>query len=268
MDTNKILSANILDLIFDDRNKEYGAYELRKTYSRRIKRALFITAFIALLFFSGAILANSLKPDKGAGFIIHDEVMISEIDQNEKEPEPLPEEKKPEPEVQTEKYVDIKIVEDDKADASIPTQDDLDNSKISDFTQEGIPDNDLVDIESIDSNKDIMEGPKNVEPEIYSDVQIPAKYDGNWQKFLTRNLNANVPVDNNAPSGRYTVLIQFVVDKEGNISDIIALTNHGYGLEDEAMRVLKKAKDWKPGIQNGREVKSYHKQPITFVVEE
>jgi protein TonB len=267
MDTNKILSANILDLIFDDRNKEYGAYELRKTYTKRIKRALFITAFIALLIFSGAILASSLKPDKETGFKITT-VDISIIPDDEKKPEPLPEKKKPEPKTRTEKYVDIKIVEDNKADKPLPTQEDLEDSKIADFTQEGIGDKGLVSVEEIDGNTGIIEPPKKQEPEIYYDVQIPAKYDGNWQKFLTRNLNGNVPVDNNAPSGRYTVLIQFVVDKEGNISDIIALTNHGYGLEDEAIRVLRKAKGWKPGIQNGHEVKSYHRQPITFEVME
>ena len=63
---------------------------------------------------------------------------------------------------------------------------------------------------------------------------------GNWGRFLERNLNAEVPVDNGAPEGSYTVIIQFVVDTDGSISDIKALTNHGYGLEQEAIRVIKK----------------------------
>ena len=98
-------------------------------------------------------------------------------------------------------------------------------------------------------------------------IQIPAKFAGNWERFLTRNLNAEIPIDNGAPAGRYTVIIQFVVDVEGNVSDIKPLTSHGYGLEEEAMRVLRKADKWEPGIQQGYKVKSYRKQPITFVVE-
>lgn len=54
MEANKILSADILDLIFEYRNKDYGAYNLRKTYNRRITRALIITASIAALAIAGS----------------------------------------------------------------------------------------------------------------------------------------------------------------------------------------------------------------------
>ena len=86
------------------------------------------------------------------------------------------------------------------------------------------------------------------------------------RKFLLKNLNPQTPIDNEAPSGNYTVLIQFVVDIDGTVSDIKALTNLGYGLEQEAIRVLKKAAKWKPAIQDGRQVKAYRKQAITFQV--
>ena len=81
-----------------------------------------------------------------------------------------------------------------------------------------------------------------------------------------RNLNAQTPVDNDAPVGVYKVLIQFVVDVDGTVSDLKPLTNLGYGLEQEATRVLKKAKNWEPAIQNGRQVKAYRIQAITFQV--
>ena len=112
MDTNKILSASILDLIFDNRNKEYGAYELRKTYTKRIKRALFITAFIILLVYTGAVLANSLKQNEAARPIIKE---VTLIDIPEDKPEPLPKQKIPEPQVQTIEFVEFHIVKDDIA---------------------------------------------------------------------------------------------------------------------------------------------------------
>ena len=61
-------------------------------------------------------------------------------------------------------------------------------------------------------------------------------------------------------------MVQFVIDQEGKVSEITALTNMGYGMEQEAIRVLKKADKWNPAIQNGRPVKMYRRQPITFLI--
>ena len=58
----------------------------------------------------------------------------------------------------------------------------------------------------------------------------------------------------------------FVVDKEGNISDVRPLTKHGYGMEKEVVRVISKGPRWNPAVQDGRMVKAYRKQPITFQV--
>jgi protein TonB len=63
-------------------------------------------------------------------------------------------------------------------------------------------------------------------------------------------------------------MIQFVVDLEGKVSDIKPLTNFGYGMEEEAMRVIRRATKWEPAIQNGHPVKAYRKQPVTFVIED
>ncbi|GAB3019437.1 hypothetical protein GCM10027051_25660 [Niabella terrae] len=104
------------------------------------------------------------------------------------------------------------------------------------------------------------------EPEIFTKTEFDARYPGNWRSFLEKNLNGQISVDNGAPPGNYTVIIQFIVDLEGNLSDIKALTNVGYGMEEEAVRVIKKSGKWKPAIQNGREVKAYRKQPITYQV--
>ncbi len=104
---------------------------------------------------------------------------------------------------------------------------------------------------------------------IFEKVEIEAVYPGgdeNWRKFLEQNLNGNVPTDNGAPSGTYTVIIQFVVDKNGLVSNIKALTNHGYGMETEVIRLLKKSPTWKPAVQDGRFVKAYRKQPVIFMV--
>ena len=63
MEANKILSSDILDLLFEHRNKEYGAYALRRTYNKRITTALLITGAVCLLAVGGSLLASSMKKD-------------------------------------------------------------------------------------------------------------------------------------------------------------------------------------------------------------
>lgn len=99
--------------------------------------------------------------------------------------------------------------------------------------------------------------------------EIEADFPGGslaWRRFLERNLNGDVPVKNKAPDGTYTVIIEFMVDKAGNLGHIRALTNHGYGMEEEVIRLISRGPKWKPAINNGQIVASYRKQPVTFVV--
>lgn len=265
MEPNKILSANLLDLIFDDRNKEYGAYDLRATYPARIRKSLVVTASIGVLIFGGAVLGNSLKPDKPAAFLV-DSMTIRELPPEEEIKEPEIEKKKPvEEPIQREQYTS-RIVLAEEVDQPPPDHHDLEDAIIDVHAETGIDDPRLVAIDDLDEDKKIIVQ-KPEETTIMDIVQIPARYDGNWERFLTNNLRADIPVNNGAPTGSYKVLIQFVVDKDGTVSDIKALTGHGYGMEEEAIRVLKKAKGWKAGINAGIEVKSYHRQPITFVVQ-
>jgi protein TonB len=110
---------------------------------------------------------------------------------------------------------------------------------------------------------------KEVEENLFERVEVEASFPGGlsgWREFLEKNLNAGIPVRKKAPVGTYTVMIQFVVDKQGNISDIKPLTDHGYGMEKEVIRILKKSPQWVPAMQNGRPVRAYRKQPVTFVV--
>lgn len=89
-----------------------------------------------------------------------------------------------------------------------------------------------------------------------------------WRRFLERNLDGDVPIRNGARSGQATAVVQFVVSTDGSISDIKALTNHGFGIEEEAIRVIKRSGKWIPATQYGRPVKAYRKQPITFSIQQ
>jgi len=267
MEPNKILSASILDLIFDGRNKDYGAYELRFTYPQRVKRSLIVVFVVAAIAYTGAALANSFKTKAGSN-IVTTVYTIPDIPPQEKKILP-PETPKPKPpEIKTIKVTTPRIVQDNEEIETPPTEDDKKNALTADATKDGKPNDGTVrSLEQISNNTGIIESKKDADPGPVGFVEVEAKFIGNWEKFLMRNLNANVPGDNDAPAGSYTVIIQFVVDLEGNVSDIQALTAHGYGMEEEAIRALKKATKWVPAIQNGHIVKAYRKQPITFVVE-
>lgn len=105
---------------------------------------------------------------------------------------------------------------------------------------------------------------------IFFKVETEAGFPGGdaaWKKFLEKNLNGSVPSNNGAPVGFYRVLIQFVVSKEGFVSEVKPLTNFGYGMEAEVMRIIKKSGAWTPAEQAGRKVKAYRTQPVIFMLE-
>ncbi len=86
MEANKILNADILDIIFEGKNKSYGAYELRKTYNSRIFKALVATGILLLLIGGGLLLANVVGKDKQV--LNTEEVSLAEVKKDEPPPPP------------------------------------------------------------------------------------------------------------------------------------------------------------------------------------
>ncbi len=113
MDSNKILSADVLDIIFEGRNKEYGAYELRKTYNKRLVRALISTAALILLIFICYFVSGMNFGSKKAQMVVQD-VQLEEVKEERKEPPPPPPPKIEPPKVEMVKFTPPKIVPDDK----------------------------------------------------------------------------------------------------------------------------------------------------------
>lgn len=104
---------------------------------------------------------------------------------------------------------------------------------------------------------------------IFEKVEEEATFPGGreaWINFLQNNLDPEVPVRFGAPEGHYTVVVQFIVGKDGKISDIKPLTRHGFGMENEVVRILKKSPNWNPAVHLGRVVRAYQKQPVTFAI--
>ena len=272
METNKILSADILDIIFEGRNKEYGAYELRKSYRKRLILALAIMLSICILIFLGSVLGSFVAPKKQAQIFVQD-VQLADVKEEEKKQEPPPPPPKQEPpKVEIKQFTPPKIVKEEVKEPP-PKQEELVETKIGTINQEGIK-SDVVAPPVEEKGTGVVEAPKAQEEDYdkeFKTVQIQAKFPGGndaWMKYLQRNLRADVPVENGAPPANYTVVVSFLVDKDGNISEVKAENDPGYGTSAEAVRVIQRGPKWTPAVQNGRNVIYRQRQSITFQVTE
>ncbi len=276
MDVNKILTADFLDILFEGRNKEYGAYELRKTYNKRILIAVAAMVGLCLFLFLANVLANR-KTDENTGPVVIQDVNLENVKEQEKKPEPPPPPppKIEPPKIEIKQFTPPKIVKDEEVKEPPPKQEELEKTTIGTINQEGVQ-TDVVAPPVEDKGTGVVEAPKVTEDydKEFKTVQIMAKFPGGqdaWAKYLQRNLKNETPTDNGAPTGAYTVVVSFLVDKEGNISEVQKDPNApdpGYGTVAEAIRVISRGPKWIPAVQNGRQVIYRQKQAITFKVEE
>jgi periplasmic protein TonB len=273
MEANKILQADILDLVFEGRNKDYGAYELRKKYNKRIILALGITAAIAV----AAILASAIAQqlNKKDSQVKVSEVVLENVTQKEDKPPPPPPpppKTPPPPKVEMAKFTPPVIKKDEEVKKEeIPPVEKLEDTKIDVQNQEGIKDQGIATPPPVDEGKKVVEEPKEDPNQIFTKVEIEASVDQKqWIRHLQTQLQRYIEdaASSGMEPGTYTVQVKFLVEKDGSIADVQALNDPGYGLGKAAVDVVKKGPRWNPGIQNGKQVRSYHTQPITFVVQE
>lgn len=273
MDTNKILSSDILDIIFEGRNKAYGAYDLRKSYNGRLTRALLYTAALALLIFLGTVFASVFKKKDSDRLVVRD-TQLAEIKKDAPPPPPPPPpppKAPPPPEINQVKFTPPKIVKDEDVKPDEKIEEIKDDQVISTKTVESENTKQVVQAPVEDKGTQIVEVKKeDDENKIFNKVEVEAAFPGGeaaWRNYLQKNLNGSVPADNGAGEGTYTVIVKFVVSRDGSLSDISCENDPGFGTCQEAIRVIKKTKNWTPAIQNGRNVNAYRRQPVTFLVE-
>jgi periplasmic protein TonB len=274
MDVNKILNADFLDILFDGRNKEYGAYELRRSYNKRLTIAIVAMIAIALMIFLGSVISKEAAKNKKAQVEVQD-VKLEEVKEQKNEPPPPPPPPKlPEPpKVEIAKFTPPKIVKDEevKEDEKPPEVEKIEEAKIGTINQEGTKDEGIVAPPVEAKGTGDVVAPKVVEEDydkVFTKVENPAEFPGGqdaWRRYLERNLQYPDAAQENGTQG--VVRVQFVVDREGNISEVQSLNDPGDGLAEEAVRIIKKGPKWKAAEQNGRKVIYRHIQAITFRLE-
>ncbi len=118
------------------------------------------------------------------------------------------------------------------------------------------------------NEEDALNKQKETYDKEFTTVQEPATYPGNWNQFVGRNLNHDIINNKKGPVGTYRVTVSFRVDKEGNISQVKALNDPGYGTAAEAVRVINKSGKWNPAKQNGKKVISRKKVEFVWDVQD
>ncbi|MEO8768545.1 MAG: energy transducer TonB [Ferruginibacter sp.] len=273
MEANKILQADILDIIFEDRNKAYGAYELRKSYSQRLTKALIITGSILLLIFLGTMLTNFINDNSKKTVEVLD-TQMAEIKPEDAPPPPPPPPPvpPPPPEIKQVQFVPPVVKKDEEVKPDEKIEEIKEDQAISTKTVETENTNQVVQAPVEDKGSQVVEAPKaDDENKVFTKVEQEAAFPGGeaaWRRYLQNNLDANTPVENGASEGTYQVIVKFIVSKDGSISAVEAETAFGHGMEAEAVKIIKKGPKWTPANQNGRAVNAYRRQPITFVVAE
>lgn len=266
MEPSKILVADVLDIVFEGRNKEYGAYELRRSYNRRLVKAIMITSGILLVFFVSCSIMGRGQGEK-VRLEVDATVDLKAVDQAHVDPPP-PVVPKPVVPIKTDVFTPPLLEKDPPENQRPPEQDALDSVRIGTTKVDGS--NDVGETPApVGNGNNVVEAPKKVDEDPqFLPVEFEAQFPGGmqaWARFMNRNLHYPEEAVNIDVSGQ--VVVQFVVDKDGNVSDVQAISGPDKGgLREEAVRVIKRSGKWTPGNQNGQPVKSYKRQPVTFVL--
>jgi periplasmic protein TonB len=276
MEISTLLTADVLDIIFDGRNKEYGAYELRCSYKRRLALSIGVMLLVMLLLFIGFTFAGK-KTETAVVFDIGPDPKLENIKEEKKEKIVIPPAAKPlasQVQVKTIRDVTFRIVneKDVPETEKPPVNTDLTDVRIGNMTTDGVDNSsDFIAPPGDVAGKGIIEAPKKEDAGDDGDfkrVEIESEYPGGmpaWQRYLNSNLRFSQEAIDNEIQG--AVVVQFIVDIDGTVSDVEAISGPEE-LRAEAVRVIKKSGRWTPAIQNGRKVKSYKKQPIVFRLQE
>lgn|GEM_PF-2575122 len=114
----------------------------------------------------------------------------------------------------------------------------------------------------------LMEAEPEEDSTIYQRVEKEAEFRGGeslWIRYYTQSLEGYDPADSGAVPGKYTIVVRFIVRKDGRVSDVKAETNYGSGMEQKVVQMIKSGPKWMPGMQYGRNVNSFLRKEIIIV---
>jgi len=269
-----LINNNWVDLVFEGRNQAYGAYQLRKDTGKRNFWALVtVVAAIAAIFLivMAKVAIENAMPKQSVNTA---DVELSKLAQKK---EAKVERKEDPKKVEVEKVVEkvkssvkftapeIKKDEDVKPEDEIKSQDDLQktNTAIGTFDVKG---NDETGGEVLKAKEVVVdEKPKEEETKVFDVVEQMPSFPGGQAallEYLSKNIKYPVVAEENGIQGR--VIVTFVVERDGSITDVRVVKSVDPSLDKEAQRVVRSMPHWIPGKQNGSAVRVKYTVPVTF----
>ncbi|MES2829202.1 MAG: TonB family protein [Bacteroidota bacterium] len=277
--SSNLYKAEWLNLVFKNRNQSYGAYALRSESAGNTIRALFIGASFFILLFAAPKIYSLLNSSS----IVEDTKLpddrIVEINplRPPVPPKPLPEEiKPPAPAPLKQKVKMIKlpnhfVPKEEAPQVDVPTIKEIEKAVIGPAVQEGLASEYSMATTGGNGEGSAVGSGTGVGTStgdaIYDPVglEIYPEFEGGmkaWYKYVSRNLKYPEMAMDQSKGGK--VFLSFVVERDGSISNVQVMRGVGFGMDEEATRVIKKSPKWKPGVQNGKAVRVRFNMPITF----
>jgi periplasmic protein TonB len=245
------------DIVFEGRNQSYGAYVLRKIYSKHLLIAVFGTIALIALMVYGPAIAEMLKGEEEVEKVAPKKLVYTELSA----PPPIDKPKPPPPQIQLPKlqkvikFVPPKVVKEEVVE-EVPTIEEIKQNEVAAVEVEG-------------PTEVVFEEPAPVVVEddnkIFMVVEQQPEFEGGYEamtKFIAKNLRYPASARRMGIDG--TVYVSFVVGKDGTITDVKILRGISADCDKEAVRVVQMMPPWKPGKQNGKPVFVRFNLPIKF----
>jgi len=267
-----LVSNEWTDLVFEGRNQAYGAYKLRKGTTKRNLWSIIIVALAAVLLYIGLTLQKMVQANRDVENT--QAVELSALEQKKKEAKV---EKKEQIKVEPEKVVEkvkssVKFTAPViKKDNEVKEEDEIkleevekSDKAVGAFTVEG---NDEVGGEVLKAKEEIAtpEPPKQEDNKVFDVVEQMPSFPGGsgaLMQWLGSNMKYPVIAAENGVQGR--VVVRFVVERDGSVTDVKVVRSVDPSLDKEAIRVVKAMPKWIPGKQNGSAVRVNYTLPVTF----
>ncbi|MBK1441140.1 TonB family protein [Parapedobacter sp. ISTM3] len=264
-----IFKKEWLDVVFDGRNKSYGAYDLRKLSPKATNIGLFSASVVFVLLLMSPAIARWMGIEMGddgpVEQIIETEVVLSEPPPvNEEEPPPPPPVEPPPPRVDQVRMPEPKVVPAEQVqDEEPPTVEQLKLADPGSKTIEGDPNAEIrIDLPVGEGEID-AEVTETSSDQVFQSVEINPEPPGGMKEFMewiAKNYDYPQAAIEAGVNGQ--VQISFVVERDGSLTDLRVVRDLKYGTGEAALKLLQKAKKWSPGIQNGRPVRVAYTLPI------
>ncbi len=276
-----LIDPKWVEMVFANKNKAYGAYQLRKgTSSRNIKSIIILVIAAGLV---GGFLAYKVHADKVAAekqaymeameLSRLQELAKKEQKKEEKKIQPKIEPKKEIPEVRESQKFTAPVIKKDelvKEENQVKQMDQLKKDvAVANVDQEGSKDrtveavrNDIavnVPPPPVEKKEEVKQV---VENKVFDIAEQMPSFKGNVNQWLSQNLTYPAVAAENGIQGR--VIVSFVVEKDGSISNVQVVRSVDPALDREAVNVVKRMPKWNPGMNNGQPARVKFTLPVTF----